>query len=276
MSLRQTHVVSHQDSHFQEFLAALRRSPRTRAGRAVGTCALHLGGATPAWPCGSRPRPGILFIVRAGHSSMHVRSLGMQGVTAGYVSGYGMLMGRHALLAGLTQAGEAEQLVLREPKGSNAKFSVTKWGADKKESAVAYFVKVLDVWYDVLCGPNGVDAARRPARTALTLYRTLSTASRTPLPSLYPPTRLQHGFLGYARYSTCPAPLLRWHYSCPPPFQRGACRTPPGRGVDTDTPLPPRAHVRSRSFAHATAQRMPIDFRLALLRCRRPWAAPRR
>ena len=53
----------------------------------------------------------------------------------------------------------SEQVNLTIREGQDDKLRVTRWAPDGRQSALAFFSKVLDIWYTVLAGPDGVEAA---------------------------------------------------------------------------------------------------------------------
>jgi len=48
------------------------------------------------------------------------------------------------------------QLVLRD--GPDEKLAVSKWAPDGKKAALALFTKVLEIWAELMAGPEGVSA----------------------------------------------------------------------------------------------------------------------
>lgn len=62
-----------------------------------------------------------------------------------------------------TVGSDSLQLVLRE--NEDPKLALTKWAPDGKQSAIALFQKVLQIWSGLLSGPDGVDAAKAGERS---------------------------------------------------------------------------------------------------------------
>eukprot|EP01052_Picozoa_sp_SAG31_P023898 SAG31_NODE_1999_length_6695_cov_2.926774_3_plen_216_part_00 len=53
----------------------------------------------------------------------------------------------------------SDQVNLTIREGQDDKLRITRWAPDGRQSALAFFGKVLDIWYTVLAGPEGVAAA---------------------------------------------------------------------------------------------------------------------